>query len=272
MKLLRQPPLKNPRPGTVVPARIGNRRHSFTLIEVILAISIATGILVTALGFYRQASELRNQLLSAAAQLSAVRQILDQLAADLRTAMPQSKLPFRGTSDSLEFARAVPTLPIGPHRKSSTSALTDLHRIAYHTAVQNTGTNFTITGITRDESLLLPELVSTRDSTSAPSSPDPLGKEPAAENTSTNRATELVTDAIRFLQFMYWDGNAWLDSWTGFNPPRGLEITVGLDPLPADVAPTNYPFEKFRRVIFLPTGSVTEVTAIESTRGKDGGQ
>ena len=99
--------------GNIAGFRTGNPSRAFTLIEVILAISIATGILVTALGFYRQASELRNQLLTGTAQLSAIRQVLDQLALDLRTAIPQSSVLFLGTSDSLEFARAVPALPKG---------------------------------------------------------------------------------------------------------------------------------------------------------------
>lgn len=277
MKLPRQFPFRDRRPGVGVPAGDGHRRSAFTLIEVILAISIATGILVTALGFYRQASDLRNQLLSKATQLSAVRQILDQLAADLRTAVPQSALPFRGTSDSLEFARAVPALPTSSHRASPATVLSDFRRAAYRTTVEITGTNSVITGITREESLLLPKLLSPVNSTvdareSVPSEIELSGIEPTPENISTNRVLEPLTDAIRFLQFQFWDGSAWRDSWTGTNPPRGLEVTVGLDPLPADVTPINYPFEKFRRIIYLPTGSEAEVSKGESMRATEIGE
>lgn len=283
MKLPRHLLLEDPRPDAGVPARDGHCRSAFTLIEVILAISIATGILAAALGFYRQASDLRNQLLSGAAQLSAVRQILDQLAADLRTAVPQSALPFRGTSDSLEFARAVPALPTSSHRASPpASVLSDFRRAAYHTTVENTGTNSVITGITREESLLLPELLSKVNSTvdpresepSAiePSAIAPTAIEPTAENGSTSRVVDPLTDAIRFLRFQFWDGSAWRDSWTGTNPPRGLEVTVGLDPLPADVAPIDYPFEKFRRIIYLPTGSEAKASKGETIRAEEDGE
>ncbi len=267
MKPPRLPSPEQPRPGASVPIRNGPHRDAFTLIEVILAISIATGILVTALGFYRQAAELRNQLLVATGQVSAVRQILDQLALDLRTAAPQSALPFRGTSDSVEFARAVFALPTR-HRRSSLSVLTDLRRIAYHTTIDQTGTNSVITGISREESPLLPELLSAADSSGDPRSPDPLSIEGATANNSTNEVAEPLTDAIRFLQFQFWDGNAWHDSWSATNPPRGLEVTVGLDPLPSDMTPQNYPFEKFRRVIFLPTGSTAKATSVETLRDR----
>ncbi len=265
----RHPSSENPGPGTSVPTRCDSRREAFTLIEVILAISIATGILVTALGFYRQAAELRNQLLVATSQVSAVRQILDQLALDLRTSVPQSTLPFRGTSDSVEFARAIFPLPTGPHRRSSLSVLTDLRRIAYRTTIDQSGTNSIISGIIREESPLLPELLSAADSSGDRRSPDPLGIEGATANNSTNQVAEPLTDAIRFLQFQFWDGNAWLDSWAATNPPRGLEVTVGLDPLPPDMTPVNYPFEKFRRVIYLPTGSTAKATAVEPLQGRE---
>ena len=53
------------------------RARAFTLVEVILAISIAIGILVVALYFYSQATNLRAQLLEEADRISSIRLVMD---------------------------------------------------------------------------------------------------------------------------------------------------------------------------------------------------
>ena len=54
-------------------------RHAFTLIEVVLAISIAIGIMLVLLFFYNQAATLRVQLVQQAERLSTIRLLMDRI-------------------------------------------------------------------------------------------------------------------------------------------------------------------------------------------------
>jgi type II secretory pathway component PulJ len=80
-------------------------RHSsaFTLLEVVLAITIAIAILVVALAFHQQATTLRGALLEESERLAAVRQVMDRLSADLRVAPVHLQFGFTGSSNSLRF-------------------------------------------------------------------------------------------------------------------------------------------------------------------------
>ena len=54
--------------------------RGFTLIEVVLAIVIAVGLLTGVLVFYRQAAILREEILRKADALSAVRLVMDRIS------------------------------------------------------------------------------------------------------------------------------------------------------------------------------------------------
>ena len=56
--------------------------NAFTLIEVILAIGLATALLLIALTFYHQAANLRTEILRSSQDLAAIRLSLDQIASD----------------------------------------------------------------------------------------------------------------------------------------------------------------------------------------------
>ncbi|NBV20940.1 MAG: hypothetical protein EBS05_02950 [Proteobacteria bacterium] len=217
-------------------------RHSpaFTLLEVVLAITIAIAILVVALAFHQQATTLRGALLEESERLAAVRQVMDRLSADLRVAPVHLQFGFTGSSNSLRFISTGLPLPPGIG--------TDLKRISYQATVSNDGTNISVSGLLRSEepavdlitSKIAPALVTATGDTNAP---------------ATNGPTAVpLTELIRFLSFRFWDGTAWRDSWSGTTPPPGVEISLGFEPLPADVAPEEYPAEIFRRVIYLPAG------------------
>ena len=92
--------------------RVG-RGRGFTLIEVILAISIATGLLIVALTFYRQVADLRGLILKESERLATVRLIMDRLASDLRTARigAVAGQEFRGGSSTLSFVSAIADPP-----------------------------------------------------------------------------------------------------------------------------------------------------------------
>src|SRR5690606_21423107 len=61
-----------------------------------------------------------------------------------------------------------------------------------------------------------------------------------------------LTARIGFLQFRYWDGTNWVDEWSGMDLPGGVEISLGREPAPVESPEEEYPYERFRRVVYLP--------------------
>lgn len=241
--------------ATDVGVRAPNARSAFTLLEVVLAISIAIVILVAALAFHHQAATLRGVLIEESERLAAVRQIMDRLAADLRVAPVHNRIGFTGDSNSLRFVTT--RLPLATAGFDS-----DLRRVTYRALFSGDATNRTVSGLTRSDEPAV-ELISKASATNATvTATEPVGD--AAEEIAaglTNAPTtvaanpaEPLTESIRFLSFRFWDGTAWRDSWSGAAPPPGVEISLGFEPLPAEMTPDLYPGEVFRRVIFLPAG------------------
>ena len=87
---------------------------AFTLIEVLLAVGLATALLLAALFFYRQAAQLRSDILQSSRAIAALRLALDQLASDLRAAVPAQGHAFVGGPASLEFTRFSTPSPASP--------------------------------------------------------------------------------------------------------------------------------------------------------------
>lgn len=229
--------------------------HSaFTLLEVVLAISIAIGLLLVAMTFYQQATTLRAQLLDESERLAAVRQVMDRLAADLRVAPAHDHVGFTGDSNSLRFVSTALPLALGGMQS-------DLKRVAYRATFAGEGTNLAVSGLVRTEEPAVdfiaasrsPTLTTTSDDTNAPAAPADSAA-PAAASPPTPTTSEPLTEAVRYLSFRFWNGTAWSESWSGVAPPMGVEVTLGFEPLPLDLPADQYPGEVFRRVIFLPAG------------------
>ena len=249
------------RPGSSPSARGGGplrrdaRGSAFTLVEVILAIAIATGLLVIALTFYRQATDLRGQILVEAERISVVRLVADRLTADLRQAQPVAgdAESFVGGSGWVRFTRASLAVPSGHGPDGAVSVGPDVVRISYDTVTGPDGTNTVVLGLDRTESPLSarPRAEISASASASAASLDASILAPAA----TNRPAELLTDQVRFIRFRFWDGGAWQESWTNQVPPPGVEVVLGTEPLPDDATPETYPYEQFRRVVVVPAGS-----------------
>lgn len=200
--------------------------------------------------FYQQSTSLRGQLIDEAERLAAVRQVMDRLAADLRVAPKHDRVGFTGDSNSLRFATTALPLAVG-------GLQTDLRRVAYRATYAGEGTNLAVSGLVRTEepavdfisSSLAPALATTGTDPNAPAA------EPATPAAApAPAAAEPLTETVRYLSFRFWDGAAWRESWSGVTPPPGVEVTLGFEALPPDLAADQYPGEVFRRVIFLPAG------------------
>ena len=85
-------------------------RLGFTLLEVVLAVTIAIGIMVVALYFYEQSTRLRKDALEEMDRITAVRLVMDRLSSELRCAVPGSDLlaGVKGSASSIEFIRLEP--------------------------------------------------------------------------------------------------------------------------------------------------------------------
>jgi len=217
------------------------------LLEVILAISIAVGMLVVVLFFYQQAADVRAQLLQQTEQLSTARLLMDRITGELRTTRPHGYFQgaFIGESDFLQFIKT--DIPSRATWKGGTlgraaAVQTDLKLVRY-SLNSSEGTN--IIGLARSDETLL-------EARSLRGANDLL-----AGQTSPNTAP-LLSDQIRFLRFRYWEGKAWQDSWKSSELPAAIEVSLGMDPLPPGIEFAEYPYELFRRIIYLP-GSSSEV-------------
>lgn len=237
------------------------RRRGFTLVEVILAIGIATGLLVVALVFYSQATHLRAQLVSEAERLSAVRLVMDRMVTDLHAAFEQPQIGFTGSMDSMEFVVARAPDPAGTAAAAVRWApMGDLRKVSYYLTASLQGTNFVVTGLDRTEEPLVTKLAAPAAGGGAagagPVTASSVAPMPSVVATAGTNAVPVVTeplaDAIRHARFRYWDGTLWLEAWDAPGLPVAVEISLGLEPLPENELAADYPHEVFRRVVILP--------------------
>ncbi len=227
-------------PGS--PRRRGSRAGAaFTLVEVILAIFIALGILVVLLYFYQQATDLRSQVLQQTENIAAARLILDRLTGDLRTAQPDPAFGdgFIGSSNSIQFIKAdVPSFAAwtGGTLGRSAFPVTDLKTVRYRL---ESGDDTNVVGLVRSEEPRVPrrQVVALDD----------------LEGTNAVAPAELppVLGEIRFLQFRFWSGTNWLTSWAGSGCPEAVEISLGPEALTNGVEETEMPVDIFRRIVYL---------------------
>jgi type II secretory pathway pseudopilin PulG len=218
---------------------------AFTLVEVVLAIVIALGILVVALYFYQQATTLRAQLVEETERITAARLLMDRITGELRAVHlePNVGEGLLGTSNSIEFVKTdVPSFAFwsGAPLGRAPLPVTDLKLIRYELESTD-GTN--TLGLLRTEE----PLVLTRPSTN-------FDDVDLTNSLPSTNALPLI-EQVRFLQFRYWGGTNWTDSWNTASLPQGVEVSLGSEPWTNGVDETEYPAEIYRRVIYLP-GSV----------------
>ena len=211
-------------------------RRGFTLIEVVLAISIAIGIMLVLLFFYNQAANLRAQLMQEAERLSIVRLLMDRITMELRTSRPHAffEATFIGETNFIQFVRTELVSDVAwKNGERVSSPQTDLRLVRY-TLLTDTNA---AAGLYREEE----PLVETRTVRSASPTVDVTLPKPP----------EPLSEDVRYLRFRYWDGTKWLESWDGPKMPFGVEISLGFE-VPFTDEQGNTSGEVFRRVVYLP--------------------
>ncbi|MFT5494063.1 MAG: type II secretory pathway pseudopilin PulG, partial [Limisphaerales bacterium] len=92
---------------TNCPSREKSGTAAFSLLEVLLAILIAVGLMLAVLYFYRQAADLRVQALKASERIRETRLVMQRLTGELRQLFHhKAVIAFQGDSNSVQFVTA----------------------------------------------------------------------------------------------------------------------------------------------------------------------
>ncbi len=247
------------------------RSRAFTLVEVVLAILIISAIMTVLLYFYQRSVEVRQNVLTEVEFLSVSRMLMEQVTSELRSArtIEDQFIGLDGSSNSISFVTtAIPPATrwiVNSNEAVALPPLSDLRRVTYRLLA---GTNlFDVRGLDRTEEMLTGSAF-----TAGTNSTEFLN---AMNASGTNAVSELetnllgtndvqlirppLTDRIKRLQFRYWNGTNWLDSWSRLDLPTGVEITLGATPAPPESVPTtetavadDLPPDISRRVVYLP--------------------
>ncbi len=225
---------------------IARRSRAFTLVEVILAVGLTMGIVLAALAFYQQIISTRQAFgdrLGAVEVTAGRRALMERMTDELRSAIvyPFLQMGLTGNSSSMEFMVAVlPGQGVWATDETTdrpAAPQQDMRIVGYRLRQSedpNTGLP-TIDGIERTEQTIIAAAT----------------VEEGVDITST-----LIGPSFKFLSLRYWDGQSgqWLTSWDGGDAPMAVEIVIGIEPLSEGTEPVDYPFETFRRVVYVPAG------------------
>ena len=265
-------------------AKRQRRRTAFTLLEVLLAVVIATGLLSTAMYFYQKSSRFRSDLILETERIASARLILNRMSTELRSTLhhPVRNIGFRGGSNWVEFLKTeIPSEASWAMstENSSSSAYPEAgyRLIRYELAMKNvidTGLDNTAN---RE---MIENLNLDNNSDVAPGGDFPSLKQGDAidrterrlltAKASTNSLATVriepvrITDQLKYMQLRYLNNGNWAENWGGPNPPTGIEISLGIDPLSVTNLLEEYTNHVYRRIVRIPT-SIALITPPNET-------
>lgn len=251
------------------------RRSAFTLLEVLLAVVIAAGLLSTAMYFYHKSSRFRSDLILETERIASARLILNRMSTELRSSLhhPVRNIGFKGGSNWVEFLKTeIPSeasWAISTENSSSAAyPETGYRLIKYELAMKNVIDTGLDNAANRE---MIENLNLDNNSGGAPSGDFPSLKQGDAidrterrlltAKASTNSLATVrikpvrITDELKYMQIRYLNNGNWAETWGGPNPPAGIEISLGIDPLSATNLLEEYTNHVFRRIVRIPTSS-----------------
>jgi type II secretory pathway component PulJ len=232
--------------------------RGFTLLEAVLALTLAVGIVGGMMALYQQAVSLRQKVNNQTEILTSERILMDRMTQEMRSAVVYPFLGFgmEGAADSAAFiTTTVPGPAAWVVRKGTEDALppeTDLQLVTYRMRTYEDDYGMLqVSGIERSCQKIL--------------------SSPTAQE-GAEISTVLLTPYIQHLQFQFFDGTTWTNVWRDKGLPLAVEITMGFEPLPEDTEPQDYPYPVFRRIVHLP-GATTSLQGpiIRGLGGRKGG-
>ena len=265
-------------------AKRQRRRTAFTLLEVLFAVVIAAGLLATAMYFYQKSSRFRSDLILETERIASARLILNRMSTELRSTLhhPVRNIGFKGGSNWVEFLKTeIPSEASWAMstENSSSSAYPEAgyRLIRYELAMKNvidTGLDNTAN---RE---MIENLNLDNNSDVAPGGDFPSLKQGDAidrterrlltAKASTNSLATVriepvrITDQLKYMQLRYLNNGNWAENWGGPNPPAGIEISLGIDPLSVTNLLEEYTNHVYRRIVRIPT-SIASITPPNET-------
>jgi hypothetical protein len=248
---------------------------------VVLAILIIVGMMSVLLYFYQRTAETRQLVMKETEYISVGRLFLEKITSELRGSrvVEDQFTGLEGSSNSITFICS--TLPkvskwiVPTNETVIVPPSTDLMRVHYGLVG---GTNLLeARGIERTEELLsssaaLPEAGTNQlEEFPAMTNSLPGGETNFPGTTNLLQSPDaLLTDVIKYLQFRYWNGQMWTDSWSSLSLPAGVEVTIAQTPPPPESPDQKdqYPAELYRRVVYLPN-SANRLEDSSATNGAD---
>jgi type II secretory pathway component PulJ len=233
-------------------------RPGFTLLEVVLAVTLALGLLTAMFAFYRHTTRVRTAVTDEVERVAAVRAVMRLLTRELRSAFTVRFLGqgLDGAAGSVRLATI--TLPSGAVWIEQ--SVTEESRLPPERDVQIVGYRLRYAETEEGDIIV-------------------VGLERSCQRILTPREAEegnqievsLLTPYVRFLNLQYWNGSAWTVAWQGDDLPQAVQIVLGHQPLPEDVEPEEYPYPTYRRVVTIPAAargrSGTVIRGLEGAGG-----
>lgn len=236
--------------GTVVTGRPrlrgGGAERAFTLVEVVLAVGIATAMLGVVLFFYHQAERFRSGVAAEFERLAAVRQVMQRLVLELGCLVPEAG-PLRGEAGQIEFVfaqgggwahgdaglrRVRYLLPEAEDPESPPPSLQRTETPVALGAGDSESSGAELPPDAADGVVTFGELL-----------------EAGRTNVPVEPGVSVLTGLRRF-QLRYWDGSGWVQRWSAPEPPLAVEVTLGFDPpIDSGGAEEEGATEIFRRLI-----------------------
>lgn len=265
-------------------AKRQRRRTAFTLLEVLLAVVIATGLLSTAMYFYQKSSRFRSDLILETERIASARLILNRMSTELRSTLhhPVRNIGFKGGSNWVEFLKTeIPSEASWAMstENSSSSAYPEAgyRLIRYELAMKNVIDTGLDNAANRE---MIENLNLDNNSDVAPGGDFPSLKQGDAidrterrlltAKASTNSLATVriepvrITDQLKYMQLRYLNNGNWAENWGGPNPPAGIEISLGIDPLSVTNLLEEYTNHVYRRIVRIPT-SIASITPPNET-------
>ena len=253
-------------------ARIGTIRRrgaGFTLLEVVLAISLIVGLMGSAIWFTQHIAASREKINAATQEIISRRALMRRITTELQCAMSMQRLGLgvTGEKDHIAFVTtSVPGKSVWVDRNILDQPIppeTDIQLVSYRQAIVEDEEGVEqIVGVERTCQKLLDA--------------------PEAEE-GENIRVAMLTDKLKYLRLSYYDGESWTRSWTADRGlPLAVEVTIGDEPVYedetafSDEEEDSFEDEEYfgrasRRLIYLPL-SVMKTTGTIIRGGPGGGR
>ena len=265
-------------------AKQQRRRTAFTLLEVLFAVVIAAGLLATAMYFYHKSTRFRSDLILEMERIASARLILNRMSTELRSTLhhPVRNIGFKGGSNWVEFLKT--EIPSEASWAMSTENISSsaypeagYRLIRYELAMKNVIDTGLDNAANRE---MIENLNLDNNSDGAPGGDFPSLKQGDAidrterrlltAKASTNSLATVriepvrITDQLKYMQLRYLNNGNWAENWGGPNPPAGIEISLGIDPLSVTNLLEEYTNHVYRRIVRIPT-SIASITPPNET-------